>query len=656
MMNSNPIKTMMDFKTWNTGFRKFVAHFSPSTKKEWTTDLGRAVDQLTQLNASTETEFLSLGESLQDYYLRTRKISQDSSAIAGRMSGQEITAAIEGLREIFNRIEDLDNKSRQGVEILSSILNMAGEIGTQLDYFSRVVKNLYVLSNFIKIETARIKGSDKEFAALVEDIKQLAGNIESKSKVLYEQTRSLSILTRKNLTIISDFETRQQGQSRKILDGSMKNLHSLSERNELSAVTVNNLSSQWDHISRSIGEVVAALQFHDITRQQIEHAMEALNGLACRESAPDHSNRLPAIIGKRRLGPSGPEDPQASSLQERAGLTVATCKLQMAQLRYAADDLVSAVNRVKTHLRTISGQAGEMSQEAKGVTGIKGKNGSSFLEEMERDLSALTGSLGDYAKLNREMEKTMGQVAEMVAGMSSFVNEIEKIGIDMKMVALNAIIHAAHIGDEGLPLGVLAESVHHLSVETTDQINTIADHLKTVITTSDQLAKNVQSDAERKWKGGDYLAGFIRGMIEPLQQLDEDMAALLARIDESGKTFQDDIEQTIQKITVHDRVGQGIETVNSGLESLVGHITQAVPAVLEYEPSQELKELTQRYTMDREREIHQSLLLSASPARILTEAGVELGAGEILAGTEPPEEGQEKKDGGEDFGDNVDLF
>jgi methyl-accepting chemotaxis protein len=655
MMNLNPIKTMMDFTTWNAGFKKIVSQFSPSSKKDWTMELHRAVDQLSHLNASTEKEFLSLGESLQDYYLRTREISKDSSAIAGLMSGKEITAAIEGLREIFNRIEDLDNKSRQGVEILSSILNMAGEIGTQLDYFSRVVKNLYVLSNFIKIETARIKGSDKEFAALVEDIKKLAGNIESKSKVLYEQARSLSLLTRQNLIIISDFETRQQGQSRIILDGTMKNLTSFSERNELSAVTVKNLSSQWDHISRSIGEVVAALQFHDITRQQIEHAMEALNGLTSQEPSPDESKKLPTIIDRLRLRPSGPEDPRTSSFQEGAGLTVATCKLQMAQLRYAADDLVSAVNRVKTHLRTISGQAGEMSQEAKGVTGIKGQNGSSFLEEMERDLSALTGSLGDYSKLNREMEKTMGQVAEMVAGMSSFVNEIEKIGIDMKMVALNAIIHAAHIGDEGLPLGVLAESVHHLSVETTDQINTIADHLKTVIATSDQLAKNVQNEAEKKWKGGDYLAGFIRGMIEPLQQLDRDMAALLARIDESGKTFQDDIEQTIQRITVQDRVGQGIETVNSDLQSLVGHITQAVPAVLEYEPSQELKDLSQRYTMNREREIHQSLLLSASPAPVALHAGAEPALEGVL---ETAGESQEKKDGdgGEDFGDNVDLF
>jgi methyl-accepting chemotaxis protein len=293
-----------------------------------------------------------------------------------------------------------------------------------------------------------------------------------------------------------------------------------------------------------------------------------------------------------------------------------------------------------------------MSQEAKGISGKNGHEGSSFLEEIEKDFSALTVSLAEYATLNREMEETMGRVAETVSGMSSFVTEIEKIGIDMKMVALNAIIHAAHIGDEGLPLSVLAESVHHLSIETTDQINTIADHLKTVITTSDQLAQNVQVEAERKWKGGDYLAGHIRQMIEPLQQLDENIVQLLGRIDESGKSFQVDIAETINKITVHDRVEKEIGNVNEGLESLVKRITQEDPASLAFEPTRELQELSRRYTMNREREIHQSLMFSALPSGEVIEAAAETASEELW--DTPEEEGQEKKE--EDLGDNVDLF
>ena len=655
-MHLNSFKAVMDINKWSEGVKRFVPHFGGAPKKDWTDDLRQAVEELSRLNTSTESEFLTLGESLQNYYLRTRDISQDSSAIAGRMSGQEISTAIEGLREILNRVEDLDNQSRQGMEILGSILDKAVVIGTQLDYFSRVVKNLYVLCNFIKIETARIKGSEKEFSALVEDIKKLAGNIETKSNVLHAQARSLGQLTRQNLIIINEFESKQQGQSRIILDGTMKNLSSLSERNELSVRTLKNLSGQWKAISQSIGEVVAALQFHDITRQQIEHVIEALNGLVSTDGTPPNGRTVPAIRDRFNLSSSGSGESRNGSQKDKAGLMVAICKLQMAQLRFASDDLVSAVDRIKTHLRTISSRAGEMSQEAKGITGKKEETEASFLGEIEKDLTSLTASLADYANLNREMEATMGQVAETVCGMSSFVTEIEKIGIDMKMVALNAIIHAAHIGDEGLPLGVLAESVHRLSVETTDQINTIAGHLKVVISTSEQLTQNVQTEAEKKWKGGDYLAGHIKKMIEPLQQLDEHIVQLIGRIDQSGKSFQIDIEDTIQKITVHDRVEQEVGHVQEGLESLVKRITLAVPAALDYEHSQELKELTQRYTMNREREIHQSLMFSALPAGTVIESAAETPSEELW--DMPGEGGQLNKaeSGEEDLGDNVDLF
>jgi ABC-type transporter Mla subunit MlaD len=655
-MHLNSFKAVMDFSKWNEGVKRFVPHFGGAPKKGWTEDLRQAVEELSRLNTSTEAEFLSLGENLQDYYLRTREISQDSSSIATRMSGQEISTAIEGLREILNRVEDLDNQSRQGVEILGSILDRAEVIGSQLDYFARVVKNLYVLCNFIKIETARIKGSEKEFSALVEDIKNLAGNIESKTRVLQEQANSLSQVTRQNLIVINNFETKQHGQSRIILDGTMKNLRSLSERNELSVHTLKNLSGQWKAISQSIGEVVSALQFHDITRQQIEHVIEALNGLSFSDGSPHNGRPVPAVRQSATLNSPTSGESRNGSLKEKAGLIVATCKLQISQLGFASDDLVSAVNRIKTHLGTISTRAGEMSQEAKSITGKKEETGSSFLEEIEKDLSALTTSLNDYASLNREMEATIGRVAETVSGMSSFVSEIERIGVDMKKVALNAIIHSAHIGDEGLSLGVLAESVHRLSVETTNQINAIADHLKIVISTSDQLAENVQTEVEKKWKGGDYLAGYIKKMIEPLQQLDEQIDQLLGRIDQSGKRFQVDIEETIQKITVHNRVEQKIVDVNDGLESLIHRITQSVPASLEYKPSQEMQELSRRYTMNREREIHQSLMFSALPAGEIIEAGAETTSEELW--DMPGEEGQENKtaSGEEDLGDNVDLF
>jgi methyl-accepting chemotaxis protein len=630
------------------GLKNILALLAVPSKTNWPGRLQKAVEDLIQLNTSTEREFLSLGERLQDYYLRTREISTVSSDIATRMSGQEITDAMERLRAIYTRVEQLDSKSRQGLEILNSILGRAEDIGRQLDCFSKVVKNLHVVCNLIKIETARIKSSDKEFQALVEDIKELAADIEKKSVHLFDQSRALGLLTRQNLTLIREFENKKQGQCRIILDGTMKNLRSLAERHELSVSTMQNLADQWNSISQSIGEVVASIQFHDITRQQIEHAVEALNGLLDKMPAIGPSNKGNPLIRQMPVSPDNGNGKKGSLCNENTGLALSTCRLQMAQIHHAGEELFSAVNRIINNLRTIADQGSKMAMDAKQITGTNEQTGHSFLSEMEEALSVLNDSLSDYAQLNMEMEITMGQVGDTVSGMSSFVKEIEKIGINMKKVALNAIIQAAHIGADGLPLSVLAESVHYLSVTTGDQINTIAGNLKEVIAISGQLDEKVQDEAENGWDRGDNPADYIAGMIKPLRRLDEDIAALLSRIDESGRTFRVEIEKTIEKITVHDRVYQGIEAINGGLDLLVNEIRARLPEDLQNKQEQDLLELAERYTMDREREIHHSLLApeGQKPAAVTSAQEAEI--------LEPPVEGIQKKE--EDLGDNVELF
>lgn len=631
-----------------SGIKGFIPTFSPSSKKDWANRLQSAVTDLSDLNTSTETEFLSLGERLQDFLLRTQEISNLSSSIAGRMNGEEINQAQQGLQEIFTRIEHLNSKSRQGTEILTAIIEITEGIKNHLGTFERVVKNLYVLSNFIKIETARIKSGEQDFGSLVEDIKSLASHIEKKSIHLFDQAHSLGILIRENLAKLRSFETRQQGQTQRILDEAMKNLVSLTGRHELSSRTLNTLTNEWDHISRSIGEVVGAIQFHDITRQQIEHAEGALNGLIDKLVLLGTANGSAGFLYKFRKRPAVASEEMALSRQEAAGRSVATGKLQIAQLHYAGDELFSAVDRIIRNLRAIAGHAGKMCEEARQVTGMDEQAGHSFLTEMEKGLSGLSSALADYAGLNHEMKATTGQVAETVAEMRSFVKDIEKIGIEMKMVALNTIIHAAHLGEEGLPLSVLAESIHHLSVDTGDQINTISGNLKNVISVSGQLTRNVQGEEGKEWTEVDSLADHIGGLIAPVRNMSDDIEQLLVRISDLGKVFTEDIEKTIQQVTVHQRVNQGIKEVNSRLESIVAEIGATLPENLRLEQSRELEELSRHYTMNHEREIHQSLFLadfSAQPPKSPDPAS-------------DPEQAdrksQSKKE--DDFGDNVDLF
>jgi hypothetical protein len=86
------------------------------------------------------------------------------------------------------------------------------------------------------------------------------------------------------------------------------------------------------------------------------------------------------------------------------------------------------------------------------------------------------------------------------------------------------------------------------------------------------------------------------------------------------------------------------------LETLAADIQRTLPASLADRVAPELLALKERYTMDREREIHQSLLVQGSP---------EFPEKRLEARSIEPE-GEEPKripaGGEEDLGDNVELF
>jgi methyl-accepting chemotaxis protein len=641
--------------------QKRMGRSREGTPHGWVQKLEGAVERLTELNASTEKDFLLLGERLQDTYLRAKEISESSSTISGRMSGEETTAVMTELRGVLSRVKGLEEESQTDMLKLSSMSSGFDDVRKQLMGFEKVVRNLHMLRNSLKIETARIRGDDVGLATLVDDIRNLASNIEQQSSHLLDQTDALGAETRKKLSTIIDFKTRQQGDARVILESTGRNLNSLMERHERSSEVLRGLATRWEHTSRSVGEIVTSVQFHDITRQRIEHVIDALRDVSAKVKMSAGGRSGVGLL--QRLLPH-----RLNGGQRRSPLpyipmrdAVSGCELQAAQLSRGREEMTSAVERILKSLREVAGQTQAMSEETKAVAGMNGSEGESYFNELMTGLSMLLGVMTDYTRVGRELGEATSHVSETVNRMSVKVKEIEKIGIDMKMVALNACIHAAHIGDEGLALSVLAESLHPLSVHTADLVHTLASNLKTLVQTAADLCVVTEGEVHEP-DAGMAMTHHLEEVIEPIRQLNTDTAALLSRIEESGKSFHSEIEQTVNGIAVHEQVERIIQEVNADLAGVISEMRSLLPDDGEINGGSELHEVAKRYTMNSEREIHQSILSSAIDSRAVG-AAVAVNLIEPSPVDSDPKAsvveatpGVMEKKGEEDLGDNVELF
>jgi methyl-accepting chemotaxis protein len=325
------------------------------------------------------------------------------------------------------------------------------------------------------------------------------------------------------------------------------------------------------------------------------------------------------------------------------------CELQSAQLRHAGDELAAAVENILENLRGIAGNVAGMSRTTREAIGITSDAGSSFGSEMERGLSPVASALSRYAAGNRQLTAAISSVLGTVGEMATYVKDIESIEIQMRLIALNAIVKASRIDGNGAPLGVLAEEIHQLSFVTHQHVDIISVSLKSIMTTAEKLAAGIETEAESGEAELDRMMRKLKDLLESLRRLNEDSVSALMRADVAGRNLADEIEAFAAEIAVHDDFAKKIREVMSKLDAMVARSRALAPVEGDLDRAERLSALEARYTMDSERSIHQAVAAAATSgipqAIVLPEH--ETGAGN---------DGETKGIVDDDLGDNVELF
>ena len=379
-----------------------------------------------------------------------------------------------------------------------------------------------------------------------------------------------------------------------ILEKTRGSLTALTEINMRCSSAVASIAAVSVEVSRNIGEVVMSMQTHDIVRQQIEHVDQTL-----------------AELGMRLVAGSAGADEAAC-----------ICELQAAQLRHAAGEIDQAVQAIIGNLREVARKQSGLSQETRGMAGIADQTGASFFSEMQRDISVVTVALLESSKVNQSLCAAMGAVAETVGEITSFVGDIEKIGEEIKLIALNAQIKSAYTGDEGAALGVLAEAIQRLSIDAIDHTTVVSGTLQKIIAVTQGLNSGVTSETSNLETEVRGMVASLSSLLETLRGVNEALLRSLSGMDDEVTLLSSDIDQATSGITVHRKVSQVLEGAIMGLSGVTAQARRIAPASAQ---GANLEELASRYTMHSERKIHESLFEGGPASREAPPDDEELG-------------------------------
>jgi len=239
----------------------------------------------------------------------------------------------------------------------------------------------------------------------------------------------------------------------------------------------------------------------------------------------------------------------------------------------------------------------------------------------------------------------MGAAGDTLGNMRQFAGDIQGIGVKMKLIALNAIVKASHMQEDGSALAALADAFHQLSVGSCGCIDSVSESLGRVTSASVALSGRFQEDGE---DGTDdrilSISGALRSQIETLRSVNDSVGTYLREVCEEGEALAEDIRGTALGVDMHRRISGTMHAATLQLEALAALTQSLYPEGDSEEDAEFIRALEASYTMEKEREVHQSLLAVAASDAAHAMSGA---AGEG---------GKEAEASEDDLGDNVELF
>lgn len=519
-----------------------------------------------------EAAFLALGQGVFGLHAQVADLAARAADLAGRMCGAALGEVLHLLGQQLGILRQAVAAEGAGAAaVLDDTVAALEGLRAEAAPLGRLVRSLTMLGIAVKIESARMGEEGRGFAALAGDVDALARRIPEQAATITAEATAMAAELAAQAAHVRQRHRQEQELVAGVLVRLEEELAALTGLSRRSQDLGGGIQQAAEAASRHMNALVAGVQVHDMARQRLEHVAEALDE-ACRAAA--------AVEAAEPLG--------------TAALVVDIASLQERQILACAEDLAQALNELAAHTAALGEQAGQMARQA---ASCFGGEGGSVLAAVHRELAPLIAHVRSAAAEEAAMGQALAAARERLTGLGRLVEGIESIGLEIELVALNASIRAARAGVAGRCLGVIAGAIQEMSGQAREQTGRLTATLEGILA----AAKRLTSASE---------AGVAAGL--------ERFQELLARVEAMAGA-------TAQELAALAQAAQGVEAESRRLQTLVEEQTAAVSeiralaaavasalapwqdhaeALAQARRPEALAALMERYTMERERAVH----------------------------------------------------
>jgi hypothetical protein len=572
--------------------------------------LEQVIAELDLLNHNTEQDFLRIGGKLGEFIETVNVISSRLAALVNMISGAHGLSTSQALESALDCFTEIRTRYKHRSEGLGGMRRDVARLRQTLGGFQPIVSNFHAIGVLTRVEIARLGSAGADFGNLADDMSSLTGHVRTKVEIAL-QTGALLIPPIES--VIGNIAALEEKQVRD-LSGAFANLSAFRDIQSRARDSSARLGARYEAISAAFRKLIVSIQFHDMTRQQVEHV----------------------IAIRRRLCLAGEAEGAGDS--GLRGVAAAVLALQSSQLADAAEKFAASAASVAQNLEDIAAHIAEMADKSRTLSGVSKDEGNTYFLQMERGCMDILLHLKQLAGADSVTRVTSGDLEETIGQMRRSMEEIGQIEIQMLRMALNGTIVATHIGTSGDALSVLTGSMQERALESRQRSESLVEALGTMSEAANVLfGEGGPAVTERRASQDACVIGMLSAVAE-LHTSGERSIARIAEIIGRGAGLREDLSATRDSFSVGELFSESIMRVREMLSRLED---ESRSDAVDEAPKQGLEDFATHYTMQSERDVHERVTgLAVGPPPVAPQSEDAVFTSE--------EDGE--------FGDNVELF
>jgi len=521
----------------------------------------------------TGARFTGIQEKVRDL-VEVSKRAADSGDAEGE--GDPADQLEQELTQLELHIQTSRRAASAGQDHLRQVLLQVENVRKARKTFEEIAQTLQVLGIGTRIENCRSEIPSAGMETVARDVRRLGDLIGPKFEAICTRAENLKKVASSARDTAARFLNGQGAGASKALGETRASLELLRAMATSQSDVTRSAVTTSEQAARDVSEVMVALQAHDAVRQALEHAVFALA-------------ELQQTLETASTDPSG--------AQAAAAEVMSTCRIHAAQVQGARERLTQAFSGIAQHL---SGMAARVTQLAAQTSPLVGSREASPLERVQRGVEQATAVLREHLELEGRTGEAMGRVGGAVTEIARHLAEIDRIGFDVKIIALNALVETERSVHGGAVMAVLAQAIGGLAHDVARRTGEVSRTLGEITGSAGALSNG---DAAASGSQGAAIQERLMQLLDRFCRRHQELRAGVEALDQGSKTLGQEVEGIVARLRFELDGVRRLAEVEQALTELASDAAPLLPAGAAT-TSGRSAEAYARYTMDAERAIH----------------------------------------------------